>query len=129
MIAAPILCRWCGRACRPRCGRSPRSFCTSGCRTAFHTAARRWAERALASGALTIDELRSGDPAACTLPPRGNSTATAPDIGDEDDALSALLSDILDALSPEKLAELPDPVWALLDFFAGPDADGPEEEI
>ena len=65
--AAPIHCRWCGRACRPRRGGSPRVFCTSGCRNAFHTAARRWAERAIAAGMLTIAELRNGDPAACTL--------------------------------------------------------------
>ena len=67
MTAAPIHCRWCGRACRPRRGGSPRVFCTSGCRNAFHAAARRWAERAIAAGMLTIAELRNGDPAACTL--------------------------------------------------------------
>jgi hypothetical protein len=42
-------------------------FCTSGCRTAFHSACRRWTERAIASGLLTLLELRNGDPAACTL--------------------------------------------------------------
>lgn len=34
---------------------------------AFHAAARRWAEKAVASGMLTIAELRKADPAACTL--------------------------------------------------------------
>ena len=67
MTAAPIPCRWCGRACRPPRGGSPRLFSTSACRTAFLTAARRWAERAIDSGALTIADLRNGDPAACTL--------------------------------------------------------------
>ena len=67
MTAALVPCRWCGRACRPRRGGSPRLFCTSGCRTAFHSACRRWAERAIASGLLTLPELRSGDPAACML--------------------------------------------------------------
>jgi hypothetical protein len=36
--------------------------------------------------------------------------------------LDALLGDILDRLSPEELGWLPDPVWALLDFIARPDA-------
>jgi hypothetical protein len=36
------------------------------------------------------------------------------------DELTALLGDILEALSPEELGRLPEPVWALLDFIAGP---------
>jgi hypothetical protein len=67
MTAAPIPCRWCGRACRTRRGGSPRVLCTPGCRMAFHAASRRWAEKAVASGMLTIAELRKADPAACTL--------------------------------------------------------------
>jgi hypothetical protein len=60
-------CLWCGRGFQPRRGGSPRVFCAPACRAAFHTAARRWAEQAVASGMLTIAELRTGDPAACTL--------------------------------------------------------------
>jgi hypothetical protein len=33
----------------------------------FHAAARRWAERAIASGALTITELQNAAAGACTL--------------------------------------------------------------
>ena len=36
--------------------------------------------------------------------------------------LTILLGDILDALSPEELGQLPGSVWALLDFIAGADA-------
>lgn len=56
-----------GRACRPRRGGSPWSFCTSACRMAFYAAARRWAELAVALGMLTIAELRNGDQGACML--------------------------------------------------------------
>ena len=132
MTAAPIPCRWCGRACRTRRGGSPRVFCTSGCRTAFHTAARRWAERAVASGTLTIAELRNGDPAACTLLPGGISAdrvseprSPAPDAAtaSADERLFDLLGNILDELSPAELAALPEPVWAFIDHIAGPEAD------
>jgi hypothetical protein len=37
------------------------------------------------------------------------------------DELGALLGDVLDALSPEELGRLPEPIWALLDFIAGTD--------
>jgi hypothetical protein len=40
---------------------------------AFHATARRWAENAVASGMLTVAELRSRDPAACTLFSGGTS--------------------------------------------------------
>jgi hypothetical protein len=62
-------CPWCEKPFRPRRGGgSHQTFCSPRHRMAFHSAARRWAERALASGDLTIGELRKGDTAACTLP-------------------------------------------------------------
>jgi hypothetical protein len=60
-------CEWCGKPYRPRRGGSPQRFCGSGCRTAFWSALRRWGERAIAAGVLTIPDVRNGDPAACTL--------------------------------------------------------------
>jgi hypothetical protein len=54
-------CLWCGRPFAPRCGGSPQRYCSPSHRGEFHTAARVWTERALAAGALTIDELRNGD--------------------------------------------------------------------
>ena len=64
---AAIDCRWCGRACQLRRGGSPRVFCGPACRTAFHTAARRWAEGAVAAGVLTVDHIRNDDFTPCTL--------------------------------------------------------------
>jgi hypothetical protein len=61
------LCEWCGRPFRPRRGGSPQRFCGARCRTAFWSALRRWGERAVAAGILTIADIRNGDPAACTL--------------------------------------------------------------
>ena len=34
----------------------------------FWSALRRWGERALAAGVVAISDIRSGDPASCTLP-------------------------------------------------------------
>ena len=84
--------------------------------------ASRWAERAIAAGMLTIVELWDGDPAACTLLSDGVSAdrvseprSPASDAAAADERLFDLLGDILDALSLEELAVLPDPVWALID--------------
>jgi hypothetical protein len=49
-------------------GGSPQKFCCAAHRTAFHSAARRWAERAVSLGRLSVAELKA-NPAACTLPP------------------------------------------------------------
>src|SRR5262245_56686401 len=62
------LCLWCNREFQPRrSGGSRQAFCCPRHRVAFHSAARRWAERAVASGVLTIAELQNGPTAACTL--------------------------------------------------------------
>jgi hypothetical protein len=63
---ASMICDWCDRSFRPRRGGSPHRFCGPKCRTAFWTALRRWGERAVAAGILTVGDIRSGDPAACT---------------------------------------------------------------
>jgi hypothetical protein len=68
MMTAPSpACLWCGKAFRSRRRGSPQVFCTAACRSAFHTAGRRWAERAVACGALMVDDLRNADTEACTL--------------------------------------------------------------
>ena len=100
-------------------------FCTSGCRTAFHTAARRWAEHAIAAGRLTISDIRNGIPngdgAACTLPPESISAASVPEhqspvpdavqgADDAADLLDDFLIALLDQLGPgwsDLLAALP----------------------
>jgi hypothetical protein len=42
---------------------------------AFWSALRRWGERAVAAGVLTIADIRNGAAAACTLLPGGFSSA------------------------------------------------------
>lgn len=61
------LCLWCERPFRARRGGSPQRFCGAKCRTSFWSALRRWGERAIAAGLLTVADIRNGDPAACTL--------------------------------------------------------------
>jgi hypothetical protein len=77
-------------------------FCGPACRTAFHTAARRWAERVVDAGFLTVDHIRSGDPTACTLLPCGISPAPigpaqkpAPASPESPDEAAELLYDLI----------------------------------
>jgi len=81
MTAPSLACLWCGKPFKPRrCG-SPQIFCGAACRSAFHSAGRRWAERAIACGALTVADLRNGDPQACTLRGRKEGGSSPPDTG------------------------------------------------
>ena len=58
---------WCGKPFEPRrTGGSVRRFCSARHRTAFHTAARRWAECQVAAGRLSVAVLRAGARTACT---------------------------------------------------------------
>jgi hypothetical protein len=75
MMHGQTICLWCTAPVTPRRGGSPRKFCSTRCRHEFHSCARRWAEAAVDLGILTIDDIRSGDPAACTLLQRANSPA------------------------------------------------------
>jgi len=74
-VSDPFACLWCERSFEPRRGGSPQRFCGRGCRTAFWTGLRRWGERAVAAGILTIVDIKDGDPAACTLPPGSTNVA------------------------------------------------------
>jgi hypothetical protein len=68
-------CLWCGRPFHARRGGSPQRFCCATHRIAFWSALRRFAERAVASGSLTVADVRNGAAVACTLPPAGISPA------------------------------------------------------
>jgi|HubBroStandDraft_4_1064222.scaffolds.fasta_scaffold44544_2 hypothetical protein len=59
-------CLWCGTEFKARRAGSRQRFCCPRHRIAFHSAARRWAERAVACGALTVLELRDGGSEAYT---------------------------------------------------------------
>jgi hypothetical protein len=56
----PASCQWCERHFRVRRGGSPQRFCGAKCRTMFWSALRRWGERAVAAGIVTIADLRNG---------------------------------------------------------------------
>jgi hypothetical protein len=66
MITLPG-CLWCKRPFRARRGGSPKRFCCAAHRIAFWSAARRWAERAVVSGLLSVDDIRNDATEACTL--------------------------------------------------------------
>jgi hypothetical protein len=72
------ICRWCQRpfSRRHRHG-SAQTFCASSCRTAFHTAARRWAEVEIAAGTISVADLKSPGK-ACTPAQRPQSLASIP---------------------------------------------------
>jgi hypothetical protein len=75
------LCPWCERPFRARRGGSPQRFCGSKCRATFWSALRRWGERAVAAGILTVADIKKGDPAAYTLLPRATSVVTPQHLG------------------------------------------------
>jgi hypothetical protein len=60
-------CLWCDRTFQPRRGGSRQRFCSARYRAEFHSAARRFAERGIAAGVLTVADTRNGARAACTL--------------------------------------------------------------
>jgi hypothetical protein len=70
-----LYCSWCDRPFRVRrTGGTPKKFCSPAHRNAFHTAARKWAEKAVADGRITLDDLKHA-PAACTLLPAAISVS------------------------------------------------------
>ena len=55
----PGYCFWCGAEFSAKTvGANPKKFCSEKCRNCLHSAARRWAERALADGRLSLKDLR-----------------------------------------------------------------------
>jgi hypothetical protein len=71
-------CLWCRRPFRDRRGGSPKRFCCAAHRMAFWSAARRWAERAVVSGFLSVDDIRNDVGKACTLLPGAGWLAPVP---------------------------------------------------
>ena len=59
---------WCGRSFRPRRDSDKaQRFCRPACRRAFDAAGRRWVAEVLASGTLTIPDLRNASSTTRTL--------------------------------------------------------------
>src|SRR2546430_16756349 len=88
-VAIRPACLWCETAFEPRKAGSPQRFCSSKCRDEFHSAGRRYAERAVLGGLLTVAGLRNGLPEACTLLPAQEHRSDYPDTGSDENALSA----------------------------------------
>ena len=62
----PGYCFWCGAEfLAKKVGANPKRFCSEGCKNCFHSAARRWPERAIADGHLSLSDLRA-PAASCT---------------------------------------------------------------
>src|SRR5262249_575493 len=70
---------WCDSPFKSRRGGFSQRFCGPRCRNAFWSALRRWGDRAIADGVLTIAEMKDGTAAACTLLQHGNPTWALPD--------------------------------------------------
>jgi hypothetical protein len=113
-------CIWCARAFKPRRGGSPQRFCSPRHRTAFHSAARRWAEANIAAGTLPVDAIKGGLPAACTLHP-GNGLPS--ETVERRDASAQLLNRVVATLPARAFATLPtDLLAAIFNHFRAGDA-------
>jgi hypothetical protein len=135
-----LACLWCSRPFRPReSGGRAQRFCRPSCRRAFHAGTRAWALDELAARRVSIGDFKNSLHATRALVPAafsGSAVQEAPRqlpvpeappdeaAALQSDELGALLGDILDTLSTEEIGQLPEPVWALLDFIAGYDAAG-----
>jgi hypothetical protein len=90
-------CQWCARPFQARrSGGSPRRFCCTKCRTMFWSALRRWGDRAIADGILTIADLKNDAVAACTPFQDAESPMPLSDIGAGDTAPGDALRFIVD---------------------------------
>jgi hypothetical protein len=79
-----LVCPWCTTEFKPRRGGSAQRFCSGRCRTACWSALRRWGERAVAAGVLSIDAVRNGQPEACTLQGTPKAPPPCAEIGSTD---------------------------------------------
>lgn len=63
-------CEWCSESFPGgRRGAHMKRFCSEECKTAFHTATRRYGERCLRAGRITVAELRALSPQGTTKEP------------------------------------------------------------
>ncbi len=65
-------CLWCARPFTVRkVGAHAKKFCSVPCKNRYHTAARRWVQRAITDGQLSVHDLKALD-ASCTTHVEGN---------------------------------------------------------
>jgi hypothetical protein len=88
-------CAWCENPFTRRRGGSPQRFCSIHCRTAFWSALRRSAERALIAGTVSIDGLRDGRLEACMLQAGHEASRPCPKIASTEQPSPAALKRFL----------------------------------
>ena len=120
MTPATTACDWCETPYRARnSGGREQRFCGERCRRAFHAAVRRWTLGELAAGRLTLANIKNGLPATCAFATGAASSLPVAEEGEVAsaslDELAELLGIILDEVSTEEWAKLPDQVVTLLD--------------
>ena len=77
-VAMTAGCLWCSALLPAGRGRgSQRRFCSTDCRSAFHTAARRWALAEIAAGRLTVAQLKECRPESVHAFSRGRLASAA----------------------------------------------------
>ncbi len=58
-MTTTVECPWCETTFEPRTvGAHRKRFCSSTCKDAYHTALRKWAQRAAEHGEVTVNELK-----------------------------------------------------------------------
>jgi hypothetical protein len=121
-LATAANCIWCARAFKPRRGGSPQRFCSPRHRTAFHSAARRWAEANIATGTLPVGAIKDGVPAAYTLHPGNGLPSSAPEAVERRDDSAKLLNRVVATLPAHVFAMLPRELLdAIFDYFPAGD--------
>ena len=123
-------CLWCGHPFRARRTGSPKRFCSAAHRIEFWSALRRWAERAVAAGALTVDQIRNAA-RACTLASRGvlggysphaavedgkptPASVARPETAGAEQLLKEFLVALLEEPSPFDEADEGDTLWSVI---------------
>jgi hypothetical protein len=125
MTVRLCLCLWCNQPFEPRRGGSRQRFCCPTHRSEFHTAARLWAEKAVAEGRLSTADLQKGTGEPFTLLSRGPAAVPLPEIGQADLALLTALRRrgrmVLQLpIAPEGIAELVRLGWLPRHCFPDP---------
>jgi hypothetical protein len=93
---ASSMCGWCGKGFTPRSDGGKRQvFCRPVCRRGFDAAGRRWVADAIATGRLTVQELKSGAAPTRALRRSGERLSSSPDTASTENAYPHLLARFL----------------------------------
>src|SRR4051812_25624197 len=105
-------CLWCDEPLATGRHGSAKVFCSSTCRSSFHTATRRWADGEVMAGRLRVADIRSESRKACTLAGAEEEASPLPhplseDIARYEAALTTAREVVLEIpISAEGVAEL-----------------------